>query len=135
MRLYVSFVGPARTGTHSSAELARGNRFLDAWLTGKPSIAGGGLIANPRELADVTILPCEHDNSEAGVARAPRPGGPEVIKIGYEDLAPLKTGELLVRVVAAGLSHAETSIRSGKYAPIAWAGRARVRLWRLDQWR
>jgi NADPH2:quinone reductase len=50
------------------------------------------------------------------VARALRPGGPEVIEIGVEDLAPLKAGEALVEVAAAGLNHAETLIRSGNYA-------------------
>ncbi len=47
------------------------------------------------------------------VARALRPGGPEVIEVGVEDLAPLKAGEVLVRIEAAGLNHAETLIHSG----------------------
>ena len=50
------------------------------------------------------------------VARALRAGGPEVIELGYEQLPPLKRGEALVRVEAAGLNHAETLIRSGNYA-------------------
>jgi NADPH2:quinone reductase len=50
------------------------------------------------------------------VARALRPGGPDVIEVTVEDLAPLKTGEALVEVAAAGLNHAETLIRSGNYA-------------------
>jgi NADPH2:quinone reductase len=50
------------------------------------------------------------------VARALRAGGPEVIEVCVEELAPLKTGEALVRVEAAGLNHAETLIRSGNYA-------------------
>lgn len=49
------------------------------------------------------------------VARALRPGGPEVIEAGVEELPPLKAGEVLVRVEAAGLNHAETLIRSGNY--------------------
>src|SRR6516164_3204158 len=49
------------------------------------------------------------------VARALRAGGPEVIEVGFEDLAPLKQGEARVRVEAAGLNHAETLIRSGNY--------------------
>jgi NADPH2:quinone reductase len=49
------------------------------------------------------------------VARALRAGGPEVIEVGVEELAPLKAGEVLVRVEAAGLNHAETLIRSGNY--------------------
>jgi NADPH2:quinone reductase len=49
------------------------------------------------------------------VARALRAGGPEVIEITTEDLPPLKPGELLIRVEAAGLNHAETLIRSGNY--------------------
>jgi NADPH2:quinone reductase len=50
------------------------------------------------------------------VARAMRAGGPEVIELGFEELLPLKRGEALVRVEAAGLNHAETLIRSGNYA-------------------
>jgi NADPH2:quinone reductase len=49
------------------------------------------------------------------VARALRAGGPEVIEVVAEELAPLKAGEALVRVEAAGLNHAETLIRSGNY--------------------
>jgi NADPH:quinone reductase len=49
------------------------------------------------------------------VARALRAGGPEVIEVGSEELAPLKNGEARVRVEAAGLNHAETLIRSGTY--------------------
>ena len=49
------------------------------------------------------------------VARALRAGGPEVIEVGTEDVAPLKAGEALVRMEAAGLNHAETLIRSGTY--------------------
>ena len=50
------------------------------------------------------------------VARALRPGGPDVIEVAVEDLVPLKAGEALVEVAAAGLNHAETLIRSGTYA-------------------
>jgi NADPH2:quinone reductase len=50
------------------------------------------------------------------VARALRAGGPEVIEVGVEVLPPPKAGEVLVRVEAAGLNHAETLIRSGNYA-------------------
>jgi NADPH2:quinone reductase len=53
--------------------------------------------------------------SQRRVARALRAGGPEVIEVGFEDLAPLKEGEARVRVEAAGLNHAETLIRSGNY--------------------
>ena len=68
------------------------------------------------------------------VARAVRPGGPEVIELGVEDLVPLKSGEALVRVEAAGLNHAETLIRSGKYAvrlpfPTPSVARARAPSW------
>src|SRR5215475_12898437 len=49
------------------------------------------------------------------VARALRAGGPDVIEVGVEELPPLKPGEALVRVEAAGLNHAETLIRSGTY--------------------
>lgn len=49
------------------------------------------------------------------VARALRAGGSEVIEVGIEDVAPLQPGEVLIRVEAAGLNHAETLIRSGRY--------------------
>jgi NADPH2:quinone reductase len=49
------------------------------------------------------------------VARALRSGGPDVIEVGVEEVAPLKAGEALVRVEAVGLNHAETLIRSGTY--------------------
>src|SRR5271166_3982240 len=49
-------------------------------------------------------------------ARALRAGGPEVIEVGVEELAPLKPDEVMVRVEAAGLNHVETLIRSGNYA-------------------
>jgi hypothetical protein len=39
-----------------------------------------------------------------GWSRALRTGGPEVIDVRLEELAPLKTGEALVRVAAAGYS-------------------------------
>ena len=54
--------------------------------------------------------------TQRSVARALRAGGPEVIEVCVEELAPLKTGEVLVRVEAVGLNHAETLIRSGNYA-------------------
>ena len=65
------------------------------------------------------------------VARALRPGGPEVIGVGIEDLPPLEAGEVLVRVEAAGLNHAETLILSGKYVvrvpfPGHWAVKERA---------
>ncbi len=49
------------------------------------------------------------------VARALRAGGPEVLEVGVEEVAPLSAGEVLVRVEAAGLNHADTLIRSGNY--------------------
>lgn len=49
------------------------------------------------------------------VARALRAGGPEVVEVGIEELPELKPGEVLIRVAAAGLNHAETLIRSGNY--------------------
>lgn len=54
-------------------------------------------------------------DNQRRVARALRAGGPEVIEVGVEELAPLKKGEARVRVEAAGLNHAETLIRSGTY--------------------
>src|SRR5580698_4700626 len=54
--------------------------------------------------------------TERRVARALRPGGPEVIEVSFEQLPPLEVGEVLVRVEAVGLNHAETLIRSGSYA-------------------
>jgi NADPH2:quinone reductase len=50
------------------------------------------------------------------VARATRAGGPEVLAIAHEDLRPLKTGEALVRVEAAGLNHVDSLVRSGTYS-------------------
>lgn len=38
-----------------------------------------------------------------------------MIEVGSEELPALKPGEVLVRVAAAGLNHAETLIRSGNY--------------------
>ena len=57
-----------------------------------------------------------HEYTQRRVARALRAGGPEVIEVGMDELPPLKPGEALVRVEAAGLNHAETLIRSGTYA-------------------
>jgi len=54
--------------------------------------------------------------SQRRVARVPRSGGPEVIEIAFEDLPALNDGEVRVLVEAVGLNHAETLIRSGKYA-------------------
>ena len=51
------------------------------------------------------------------VARALHAGGPEVIEVSVEEVAPLKPGEALVRVEAAGLNHAETLIRSDQLIP------------------
>ena len=53
--------------------------------------------------------------AERRVARALRAGGPEVIEVASEELPALEPGEVLVRVAAAGLNHAETLIRSGNY--------------------
>jgi len=50
------------------------------------------------------------------VARATRAGGPDVLDIAVEDLRPLKAGEALVRVEAAGLNHVDSLARSGTYA-------------------
>src|SRR5215471_16838834 len=50
------------------------------------------------------------------VVRAMHPGGPEVLDVAVEDLRPLKTGEVLVRVEAAGLNHVDSLVRSGTYS-------------------
>src|SRR5262245_4307258 len=50
------------------------------------------------------------------VVRATRAGGPEVLTIAVEDLRPLKVGEALVRVEAAGLNHVDSLVRSGTYS-------------------
>jgi NADPH2:quinone reductase len=50
------------------------------------------------------------------VARATRAGGPEVLAVAVEDLRPLKSGEALVRVEAAGLNHVDSLARSGTYS-------------------
>jgi len=56
-----------------------------------------------------------NERTQRHFARALRAGGPEVIEVGVEELPPLKAGEALVRVEAAGLNHAERLIRSGNY--------------------
>lgn len=43
-------------------------------------------------------------------------GGPDVIAVETEPLAPLQTGEALVRVEAVGLNHVESLARSGQYS-------------------
>jgi NADPH:quinone reductase len=50
------------------------------------------------------------------VARATRAGGPEVLAVAVEALRPLKIGEALVRVEAAGLNHVDSLVRSGNYS-------------------
>jgi NADPH:quinone reductase len=55
------------------------------------------------------------NSTQRRVARALRAGGPEVIDVALEELPPLRAGEALIRVEAAGLNHAETLIRSGNY--------------------
>ena len=50
------------------------------------------------------------------VARALRAGGPEVLDVEVEDLRPLKPGEALVRVEAAGVNHVDSLARSGAYS-------------------
>ena len=54
------------------------------------------------------------------VARALRAGDPDVLQVSVEDLPPLKAGEVLVRVEAAGLNHVDSLVRSGAY-PIRFA--------------
>ncbi len=54
--------------------------------------------------------------TERHVARAARAGGPEVLAVAVEDLQPLKNGEALVRVEAAGLNHIDSLVRSGGYS-------------------
>jgi NADPH:quinone reductase len=50
------------------------------------------------------------------VARALQAGGPEVLDVAVEELRPLKPGEALVRVEAAGLNHVDSLARSGAYS-------------------
>src|SRR5215468_8370970 len=57
-----------------------------------------------------------HVPTRRRVARATRAGGPEVLAIEVEELRPLKTGEALVRVEAAGLNHIDSLVRSGTYS-------------------
>src|SRR5262249_4914515 len=54
--------------------------------------------------------------TQRAVARALCAGGPEVLVVETENLPPLKTGEALVRVDAAGLNHVDTLARSGRYS-------------------
>lgn len=50
------------------------------------------------------------------VARATRAGGPEVLAVTADALRPLKIGEALVRVEAAGLNHVDSLVRSDTYS-------------------
>jgi NADPH2:quinone reductase len=50
------------------------------------------------------------------VARVLRAGGPEVLRVEDEPLPPLGSGEVLLRVEAAGLNHVESLVRTGDYA-------------------
>jgi len=61
----------------------------------------------------MTNTPLPHQRR---VARALRPGGPEVLDVTVEDLRPLNAGEVLVRVEAAGLNHVDSLVRSGTYS-------------------
>lgn len=56
------------------------------------------------------------DPAERRVARVTAAGGPDVIEIVAESLSPLASGEVRVRVEAAGLNHVESLVRSGDYA-------------------
>lgn len=49
------------------------------------------------------------------VARAMKPGGPEVLSVEVEEMPPLQAHQVLVRVQAAGLNHVESLVRSGGY--------------------
>jgi len=57
-----------------------------------------------------------HVSLQRRVVRATQAGGPEVLSIAVEDLRPLKIGEALVRVEAAGLNHIDSLVRSGAYS-------------------
>lgn len=57
----------------------------------------------------------QHVPERRYVARATRAGGPEVLAVEVEDLRPLRVGEALVRVEAAGLNHVDSLVRSGDY--------------------
>jgi NADPH2:quinone reductase len=50
------------------------------------------------------------------VAWIPEPGGPEVIEIRRDAVAPPSGADVLVRVEAVGLNHVENLVRSGRYA-------------------
>ncbi len=54
--------------------------------------------------------------TERRVVRVARAGGPEVLEVAVERLRPLKNGEALVRVEAAGLNHVDSLARSGTYS-------------------
>jgi len=57
----------------------------------------------------------ESTGKQHRVARAMRAGGPDVVVVETADLPPLKDGEALVRVEAAGLNHVDSLVRSGAY--------------------
>ncbi|MDA3647928.1 zinc-binding dehydrogenase [Saccharopolyspora indica] len=68
---------------------------------------------------DSTTTDDERDVMTEGVkrrvARAVRPGGPEVIEVVEEALAAPGPGEVLVKVVVSGVNHADGLLRSGGY--------------------
>src|SRR5215471_6657348 len=57
-----------------------------------------------------------HMPKQHRVVRAVRAGGPDVLVVDTADLPPLKAGEALVRVSAAGLNHVDSLARSGEYS-------------------
>lgn len=76
-------------------------------------MGGPGVFRRRRAQASLTMM---NTFTQRRVARVLRPGGPEVVEVGVEDLAPRKAGEVLVRVEAAGLNPVETLLRSCSYA-------------------
>jgi NADPH2:quinone reductase len=55
--------------------------------------------------------------SQMTVIEISTPGGPEVLKPGKRPLPQLKSGEVLIKVAAAGVNRPDVLQRSGNYAP------------------
>ena len=51
------------------------------------------------------------------VVEISRPGGPEVLQVATRPLPRLKTGEVLIRVAAAGVNRPDCLQRAGSYPP------------------
>ena len=65
------------------------------------------------------------------VVEISRPGGPEVLKVATRPLPRPKTGEVLIRVAAAGVNRPDCLQRSGDYPPPPGDSALREKVWPL----